>query len=76
MLAGEPVAAGTELAKGVAVKRFACSSVVPGCNAQWERPTDDEILSAMARHAATAHGLSEIPAELAAHVKSKISTVA
>jgi predicted small metal-binding protein len=62
--------------QGAAMKRFACGDVVPGCQAQWVCPTDDEILTAVARHAALDHGMTEVPAEVVAQVRSKITTVA
>jgi predicted small metal-binding protein len=70
--------AGTGLAgrKEPALKRFACSDVVPGCSAKWVCETDDEILTAVGQHAARKHGLTAIPADLLAHMRSKIMTVA
>ena len=55
------------------MKRFACGDVVPGCTASWSRATDDEILAEVARHAAEAHGITDVPAELVADVRSKIT---
>jgi predicted small metal-binding protein len=65
----------TVLAREWPMKRFACGDVVPGCQAQWVCPTDDEILTAVARHAALDHGMAEVPAEVVAQVRSKITTV-
>ena len=57
------------------MKQFACGDVVPGCHAQWTLATDDEILTALGEHAASAHGLVDLPLGLAAHIRSKITTV-
>jgi predicted small metal-binding protein len=56
------------------VKRFACGDVVPGCQASWERPTEDEILASVAEHAAADHGMSTVPDEVVAAVRAKIIT--
>lgn len=57
------------------MKSFACGDVVPGCDARWVCSTEDEILVAVAGHAAAAHGLQEVPAELVQSVRSSIVTV-
>jgi predicted small metal-binding protein len=57
------------------MKRFACGDVVPGCDATFVCGTDDEILSAVAHHAATAHGMSTMPASVADAVRSHISLI-
>lgn len=54
------------------MKQFACGDVVPGCDASWVCGSDDEILSAVAAHAAQAHGLMTVPAELVSAVRSAI----
>ena len=53
------------------MKQFACGDVVPGCTTTF-RGTDDEILSAVAQHARTDHGLASIPDELVTAVRSNI----
>lgn len=57
------------------MKRFACGDVVPGCDATFVCSDDDEVLAAVARHAARDHGLTEVPAELAEQVRSRIALV-
>jgi predicted small metal-binding protein len=52
------------------MKSFSCGDVVPGCDAHWVCDTDDEILVAVARHAAEAHGLTSISAELAGAIRA------
>lgn len=56
------------------MKRFACGDVVPGCTARWERPTEDELLAQVAEHAASVHGLLQVPSELVAAVRAAITT--
>jgi predicted small metal-binding protein len=58
------------------VKSFACGDVVPGCEARWVCDTEEEILAAVARHAGADHGLTEVPDELVAQVRSRIVPVA
>ena len=57
------------------MKSFACGDVVPGCQARWVCDNDDEILFNVARHAADAHGLTEVSPELAQSVRAAIVTV-
>jgi predicted small metal-binding protein len=54
------------------VKSFACGDVVPGCEARWVCSTEDEILVNVAAHAASAHGLTELPADVVRSVRSAI----
>ena len=57
------------------MKSFACGDVVPGCDARWVCGSDDEILVAVAQHAAEAHGLTSVPASLVDAVRGAIVTV-
>jgi predicted small metal-binding protein len=54
------------------MKRFRCGDVVPGCTAEFQFATDQEILTAVAQHARQDHGLLEIPPALADQVRSHI----
>ncbi|MEC5190037.1 MULTISPECIES: DUF1059 domain-containing protein [unclassified Arthrobacter] len=45
------------------MKSFACGDVVPGCEARWVCSTEDEILVNVAAHAASSHGLVNLPDE-------------
>ncbi|MET4093862.1 DUF1059 domain-containing protein [Arthrobacter sp. UYCu712] len=54
------------------MKSFACGDVVPGCEARWVCSTDDEILVNVAAHAASAHGLVELPLGLVQSVHKAI----
>ncbi|WP_375484538.1 DUF1059 domain-containing protein [uncultured Jatrophihabitans sp.] len=57
------------------MKRFACGDVVPGCEASWVCSEEDEILANVARHAASAHGITHVPPELVTTVRSHIVAV-
>jgi len=54
------------------MKTFACGDVVPGCDARFTSPNEDGILSAVADHAASGHGLTEVTPELVAAVRANI----
>jgi predicted small metal-binding protein len=56
------------------MKQFTCGDVVPGCEASWERDTDDEILAEVAAHARDVHGIEAVPPELVDQVRSRITT--
>ncbi len=60
---------------GAIVKSFACGDVVPGCEARWVCSTEDEILVNVAAHAASAHGLEELPADVVQSVHKAIISV-
>ena len=57
------------------MKSFACGDVVPGCDARFVCTTDDEILAAVAQHAAADHGLTSVSAELVEAVRAAVTTV-
>ena len=57
------------------MKSFSCGAVVPGCTATFKAQTDEGILEQVARHAQEDHGLTEVPAELVAQVRSNIVAV-
>lgn len=57
------------------MKTFACGDVVPGCDARFVCSDDDEILAAVASHAAEVHGLTTVPDSLVASVRSHIVVV-
>jgi predicted small metal-binding protein len=46
--------------------------VIPDCEFAVTAATEEEILKQVAIHAAHAHGVTEIPAQLAAQVKAAI----
>jgi predicted small metal-binding protein len=47
--------------------------VIPDCDFAVTASTETEILKQVALHAAHAHGVTDIPAELAARVKAAIT---
>lgn len=53
-------------------KHFGCGDVVPGCSFVVTAANEEEVLREVARHAAQAHGLTEVSPELAAKVKAAI----
>jgi predicted small metal-binding protein len=55
------------------MKKFACGQVVPGCDGVVTGATDDEVMAAAAEHAASAHGMSEVPDEVAAAIRAGIT---
>jgi predicted small metal-binding protein len=57
------------------MKAFACGDVVPDCQAKWVRPTEEQILRAVAAHAAEVHGLTSVPDELVEQVRLSIVSV-
>ena len=54
------------MAETATAKRIEC--VIPGCGFKETAPTEGELLQKVAAHAAEAHGVTEIPAELLAQV--------
>lgn len=62
--------------KEIRLKAFACGDVVPGCDARWVCSSEDEILAEVAGHAASVHGLTEVPDHLVVAVRSHIQDVA
>ena len=56
------------------MKKFACGDVVPGCPDTFIGADDADIMTQVAAHAASAHGLTDLDAELVALVQSHIAT--
>jgi predicted small metal-binding protein len=56
------------------MKSFACGDVVPGCDARFVCSTDDDLLADVRAHAAEAHGLGVLSAEVERAVRSNIVT--
>jgi predicted small metal-binding protein len=57
------------------MKQFNCGDVVPGCTATFQHETDDEILGAVAAHAAADHDMADVPPEVVEAVRAKIITI-
>ncbi len=55
------------------MKKFACGDVVAGCDGVVTGETDDEVLAAAAAHAASAHGMTEVPDEVVAAIRAGIT---
>ncbi|MDP9399262.1 MAG: DUF1059 domain-containing protein [Actinomycetota bacterium] len=55
------------------MKQFACGDVVPGCDARFVYATEQEILGAVAAHARSAHGMTNVPSALVDQVRSRIT---
>jgi predicted small metal-binding protein len=54
------------------MKQFTCGELVPGCQWRIEGDTEREILERVAVHAREAHGMDEVPAEVADTVRASI----
>src|SRR3954447_14992883 len=54
------------------VKQFTCGELVPGCEWRIEGETEREILERVAVHAREAHGMDEVPPEVADTVRASI----
>jgi predicted small metal-binding protein len=54
------------------MRQFVCGEIVPGCETRIEGESDDEVLAKVAVHAREAHGMDEVPQEVADDVRSKI----
>jgi predicted small metal-binding protein len=54
------------------MKQFKCGDIVPGCGSIIEGESDDEVLAEVAAHAREAHGMDEVPPEVADRVRSLI----
>ena len=55
------------------MKEFKCGEIVPGCETKIQGESDDEVLAKVAVHAREAHGMDEVPPEVADNVRSKIT---
>ena len=55
------------------MKKFACGQVVPGCDGVVTGATDDDVVAAAAAHAASVHGMTEVPDEVVAAIRAGIT---
>ena len=57
------------------MKQFKCGDVVPGC--QWVTRNDDEgeLFADIRTHARDAHGMDEVPPEVADQIRGVITEV-
>jgi predicted small metal-binding protein len=56
------------------MKRFECGNVVPGCDGVVTGETDEDVLAAAAQHAASVHGMTEVPDEVVTAIRAGITT--
>jgi predicted small metal-binding protein len=57
---------------GDMAKELRCGDLMPGCQAVVEGKDEAELMAKAAEHAKTAHGLQQIPPELANKVRAAI----
>ena len=57
------------------MKQFVCNDVVPGCTFVTQREGDDELWVEIASHARDAHGMDEVPPEVAETIRGVITEV-
>jgi predicted small metal-binding protein len=57
------------------MKQFFCGDVVPGCEARFVAEDEDGILTQVAEHAKSDHGMTQIPSSLPAAVIAHIQDV-
>src|SRR5688572_2008709 len=56
-------------------KQLRCGDVMPGCTFVTRAETEDELMQAVASHAAGTHGVTDITPELIAKVRSAVRDV-
>jgi predicted small metal-binding protein len=54
------------------MKKFACGAVVTGCDGVVTGETEDDVLAAASAHAASAHGMTEVPDEVVTAIRAGI----
>ena len=52
--------------------KIACGDVMPGCTARFESTDRSQLMGDLARHAASAHGITSISPDLASTIESRI----
>jgi len=57
------------------VKQFRCGDVVPGCEWVTRNDDDNELFEDIESHARDAHGMDEVPPEVAEQIRDVISEV-
>jgi len=67
-----PEIAGANLTGGSDMKVIKCRDVGVDCDFEARGQTEDEILRQCAEHARSAHGMNEIPPDLASKVRGAI----
>ena len=54
------------------MKEFRCGEVVPGCETTVQAESEDEVLREVAVHAREAHGMPEVPPDVAHTIRAAI----
>ena len=57
------------------MKQFNCGDVVPGCKWVTRREDEEDLLVEISSHAHDAHGMDEIPPEVADIIRNVITEV-
>ena len=57
------------------MKQFNCADVVPGCTWVTRREDEEELWAEISTHAHEAHGMDEVPPEVADLIREKITEV-
>ena len=57
------------------MKQFVCNDVVPGCTFVTRRDVDEELWVEIESHAREAHGMDEVPPEVADTIRDVITEV-
>ncbi len=55
------------------MKKFACGTVIDGCEGVVTGATEDDVMAAAAAHAAAAHGMTDVPADVAQAIRAGIT---
>jgi predicted small metal-binding protein len=58
---------------GAMMKQFRCGDVVPGCEWVTRNEDEEELFDDIHSHAREAHGMDEVPPEVAATIRTKIT---
>jgi predicted small metal-binding protein len=54
------------------MKQFSCGDVVPGCTFVTRREDDEQLWAEIVSHAHEAHGMAEVPPEVADAIRDVI----
>ncbi|HLM09591.1 MAG TPA: DUF1059 domain-containing protein [Thermoleophilaceae bacterium] len=57
------------------MKQFRCDDVVPGCEWVTRNDDDNELFEDIESHARDAHGMDEVPPEVAEQIRDVITEV-
>jgi predicted small metal-binding protein len=57
------------------MKQFNCGDVVPGCQWVGRNEADERLWEEIASHAREAHGMEEVPPDVADAIRDKITDV-